>query len=451
MKERLKRLNGIIDSFLLEHRFPEIKEALSEMEPADISAILAGTTRARMVLVFRLLPKDLAIEVFEYMEGREREELLNSFTDREAAEIIEEMSDDDRTELLEELPAKTVRKLMQVLSPEERKIANRLLNYPEDSAGRIMTAEYIGLKASMTATESLQHIRREARSKETIYTCFVMDAQRHLLGVVNLEDIIMAQPDTLISDIMDKDPVRVATTTDQEQLARIMSRYDLHVIPVVDLEERLVGIVTFDDVLDIVEEEATEDFELMAGIRPVEDSYLQTGILTLARKRFTWLLVCIITQAVTSTILQNNEAVLQNVIALAFFIPFLIDSGGNTGTQSSTLMIRGMTLGEIKWGNIGLVFMRETATGLLLGTALALVGIIRAMTMGIGMDVAITVAISLVAVVMIGNLMGVILPFAARALRFDPAIVSGPFITTVVDVSGLIVYFGIASRVMGIG
>jgi magnesium transporter len=451
MKDRIDRLFSRIDSLLLEQRLSETKEALSKMEPADISAILAEAPRARRVLIFRLLPKDLAIEVFEYLEGPRREEVLDSFTESEAAEIIEEMSDDDRTALLEELPAKTVRKLMLHLSPEERKIANRLLNYPEDSAGRIMTAEYIDLKASMTATEALQHIRKEARSKETIYTCFVMDGERHLLGAVELENIILAQPETLVSDLMDEEPVHVTTTTDQEKLARIMSRYDLQVIPVVDLEGRLVGIVTFDDVLDIVEEEATEDFERMAGIQPVEESYLDTGMLTLARKRFTWLLVCILTQAVTSSILKHHEAVIQNVVALAFFIPFLIDSGGNAGTQSSTLMIRGMTLGEIKWGNLGRVFMRELLTGLLLGGALAIIGIIRAVTLGTGTEVAITVGISLVAVVLIGNLAGVVLPFAARAMRLDPAIVSGPFITTVVDVFGLLIYFGIASRVMGIG
>lgn len=451
MRERLDRLYGHIEALLQEHRFPETKEALSTMEPADISEMLVGSPRAKMVLIFRLLPKDLAIEVFEHMEGSGREELLASFTEEEAAEIIEEMSDDDRTALLDELPAKTVKKLMQHLSPEERKIANRLLNYPEDSAGRIMTAEYIGLKASMTVVDALQHIRREARSKETIYTCFVMDRERRLKGVVDLEDIILAQPETLISDLMDDDPVHVRTTMDQEELARLMSRYDLHVIPVVDLEDRLVGIVTFDDVLDIVEEEATEDFERMAGIQPIDEKYLDTGVFTLAGKRLTWLMVCILTQALTSSILKYHESSIQSVVALTFFIPFLIDSGGNTGTQSSTLMIRGMTLGEIKWGNIGRVFMREAFTGLMLGAALALFGVFRAITLGTGTDVAVVVAVSLVAVVLIGNLAGVILPFAARALRFDPAIVSGPFITTVVDVVGLLVYFGIATRIMGLG
>lgn len=451
MKDRIDHLYGKIDPLLREHRLPEAKEALSRMAPADISDILAEAPRTERVLMFRLLSKDLAAEVFEYLEGSRREDILDSFTEREAAEIIEEMSDDDRTELLEELPAKTVRKLMQHLSPEERKIANRLLNYPEDSAGRIMTAEYISLKASMTSAEAIRHIRREARSKETIYTCFVTDGERHLLGAVELEDIILAQPETLVSDLMNEEAVHVATTTDQEKLARIMSRYDLHVIPVVDLERRLVGIVTFDDVLDIVEEEATEDFERMAGILPVEDNYLDTGMFTLARKRLTWLLVCILTQAVSSSILKHHEAIIQNVIALAFFIPFLIDSGGNAGTQSSTLVIRGMTLGEIRQDSLGRVFLREFFTGLVIGGILGVIGYFRAITLGTGPEVALTVAISLAAVVLIGNLAGAVLPFAAKALRIDPAIVSGPFITTIVDVTGLLVYFSVAGLFLGIG
>lgn len=451
MRDRLDRLYHQIDSLITEHRFPEAKEALSIMEPADISEMLADVPRPRRVLIFRILPKDLATEVFEHMEGTEREELLDSFTESEAAEIIEEMSDDDRTALLEELPAKTVKKLMQHLSPEERKIANRLLNYPQDSAGRIMTAEYIGLKASMTASDALQHIRREARSKETIYTCFVMDGERRLRGVVHLEDIILAQPETLISDLMNDDPVSVKTTTDQEKLAQIMSRYDLHVLAVVDLEGRLVGLVTFDDVLDIVEEEATEDFERMAGIQPVEERYLDIGIFTLARKRFMWLLICILTETITSSVLKNYSLAIESVVSLTFFIPLLIGTGGNAGTQSSTLIIRGMTLGDIDWKNIGAVFVRETLTGLMLGTALAFLGMGRAWMLGTGFGVALTVALALVAVVLLGNLAGVALPFIARFIKMDPAIMSGPFITTVVDVVGLIVYFEIAGRVLGIG
>ncbi|HPD98282.1 MAG TPA: magnesium transporter [Synergistales bacterium] len=451
MKDRLDMLYRQIDSLIIEHKFTEAKETLSTMEPADIGEMLVDAPPSRRVLIFRILQKDLAIDVFEYMEGPEREELLDSFTEREAAEIIEEMSDDDRTALLDELPAKTVKKLMQHLSPEERKIANRLLNYPPDSAGRIMTAEYIGLKASMTAMEALQHIRREARSKETIYTCFVMDSERKLKGVVNLEDIILAQAETPVSDIMDDDPVFVATVTDQEKLAQIISRYDLHVLPVVDKEGRLVGIVTFDDVLDILEEEATEDFERMAGIQPVDDGYLETGLLSLVKKRLPWLVICILAQAISASVLRRYSLTIESVVALTFFIPLLIGTGGNTGTQSATLIIRGMTLGDISVKDLGFIFFRESMAAILLGVPLGVLAIGRAYMLGTGPEVAVVVALALVSVIMIGNLSGVLLPFIARAVKIDPAVMSGPFITTVVDVMGLLVYFEIARLVLRVG
>ena len=451
MKDRLDMLYRQIDSLIIEHKFTEAKETLSTMEPADIGEMLVDAPPSRRVLIFRILQKDLAIDVVEYMEGPEREELLDSFTEREAAEIIEEMSDDDRTALLDELPAKTVKKLMQHLSPEERKIANRLLNYPPDSAGRIMTAEYIGLKASMTAMEALQHIRREARSKETIYTCFVMDSERKLKGVVNLEDIILAQAETPVSDIMDDDPVFVATVTDQEKLAQIISRYDLHVLPVVDKEGRLVGIVTFDDVLDILEEEATEDFERMAGIQPVDDGYLETGLLSLVKKRLPWLVICILAQAISASVLRRYSLTIESVVALTFFIPLLIGTGGNTGTQSATLIIRGMTLGDISVKDLGFIFFRESMAAILLGVPLGVLAIGRAYMLGTGPEVAVVVALALVSVIMIGNLSGVLLPFIARAVKIDPAVMSGPFITTVVDVMGLLVYFEIARLVLRVG
>ncbi|MGC9372294.1 MAG: magnesium transporter [Thermovirgaceae bacterium] len=450
MTERLELLYKVVESLMAERKFQAVKELLSTLEPADISDLLVDIPQVQRVLLFRLLPKDLAIEVFEHMEGPEREELLSSFTDREAAEIIEDMSDDDRTALLDELPAKTVKKILQHLSSEERTIANSLLNYRPSSAGRLMTPEYIDLKAGMTASEALQHIRREARSKETIYICFVMDSKRHLLGTVDLEDIILAQPETPMSALMNEDPVSVGTGTDQEECARIMSRYDLHALPVVDSESRLVGIVTFDDVLDIVEEEATEDFERMAGIQPVEERYLETGIFTLARKRLPWLVICIAAQAISSSVLNSYSFLIQSVVPLTFFIPLLIGTGGNVGNQAATLVIRGMTLGDIEWKNLRMVFLRELVTAFLLGLPLGVLAIGRAYMLHTGSDVALIVAFSLVAVVIVGNLAGVILPIIARLFKIDPAVISGPFITTTVDVLGLIIYFEIARRVLGI-
>ncbi len=440
-----------VDKLFERKQFKSLKELLSTMEPADLAEVLAEKAATERAFLFRLLPKDLAIEVFEFMEGTEREELLANFTDSEVASIIEEMSDDDRTALFDELPAKTVKKLLAHLSPEERKLANALLNYPADSAGRIMTPEFIDLKEGMTVARALERIRATAAKKETIYTSFVVNPERRLKGTVHLEDLILAAPETLLTDVMDGQPVFVTTSTDQEEAAKTMSRYDLQTIPVVDKEERLVGILTFDDILDVIQEEATEDFERMAGIQPVEENYLEAGVITLARKRLTWLLVCIVTQLFSSFILQSYTFALESAVALAFFIPMLIGTGGNTGTQAATLVIRGFTLGEIIKTDIHKVLSKEILSGLLLGGSLAVLASVRAWMMGTGVGIAITVAISVVGVVMLGNLVGALLPFAAKKFKIDPAVMSGPFITTVVDILGLLLYFEVARRVLDLG
>ncbi|MBR1895798.1 MAG: magnesium transporter [Pyramidobacter sp.] len=445
-----KKLLWEVETCIQQKRFREAKELLSDMEPIDIAEGLEDLPSAQLVLYFRLLPKDLAVEVFEMLDFDEQERFLAHATGDEVTEIIEEMSDDDRTELFDELPATTVKRLLLKLSPEERRLANTLLGYPEDSAGRIMTPEYIALKAHMTVKSALERIRDKARSKETIYTSFVTDEGRHLLGAVELEDLILADPDAEVIDIMNGDPVSVATSADQEQAAQIISRYDLHTLPVVDSEKRLVGIITFDDVLDVVEEEATEDIERMAGIEPVEEDYLDANLFTVARKRFVWLVICIITEALTSTVLKHYSPLTQHVVSLTFFVPLLIGTGGNAGTQAATLMIRGMTVGEIQWKNLGRIIAREAATGVLLGSALGLLGLARAWMIGTGYGVAVTVGLGVLLVVLIGNLAGTALPLLARALHIDPAIMSGPFITTVVDIVGLIVYFETAGAVLGL-
>ncbi|MBO5493882.1 MAG: magnesium transporter [Pyramidobacter sp.] len=445
-----KKLLWEVETCIQQKRFREAKELLSDMEPIDIAEGLEDLPSAQLVLYFRLLPKDLAVEVFEMLDFDEQERFLAHATGDEVTEIIEEMSDDDRTELFDELPATTVKRLLLKLSPEERRLANTLLGYPEDSAGRIMTPEYIALKAHMTVKSALERIREKARSKETIYTSFVTDEGRHLLGAVELEDLILADPDAEVIDIMNGDPVSVATSADQEQAAQIISRYDLHTLPVVDSEKRLVGIITFDDVLDVVEEEATEDIERMAGIEPVEEDYLDANLFTVARKRFVWLVICIITEALTSTVLKHYSPLTQHVVSLTFFVPLLIGTGGNAGTQAATLMIRGMTVGDIQWKNLGRIIAREAATGVLLGSALGLLGLARAWMIGTGYGVAVTVGLGVLLVVLIGNLAGTALPLLARALHIDPAIMSGPFITTVVDIVGLIVYFETAGAVLGL-
>ncbi len=314
-----------------------------------------------------------------------------------------------------------------------------------------MTPEFVDLKEGMTASAALDRIRDTAAKKETIYTSFVVSPNRRLKGTVLLEDLILAAPDTSLTTIMDDNPVFITTSTDQEEAAKTMSRYDLQTIPVVDKEERLVGIVTFDDIIDIIQEEATEDFERMAGIQPVEESYLDAGVFFLTRKRLTWLLVCIVTQLFSSFILESYTFALESVVALAFFIPLLIDTGGNTGTQAATLVIRGITVGEIEKGDLSKVISKEIFSGLLLGGSLAALASLRAWTMGTGFGVSLTVAISVVGVVMLGNIVGATLPFIAKKFKIDPAVMSGPFITTVVDILGLLLYFEVARRVLHLG
>lgn len=439
-----------VDAALENRRFAELKERLCGMEVADLADLLESVPSAKGLLLFRLLPKDTAIEVFEMMEGGHREELLAAFSDGEVAELMENMSDDDRTALFDEMPAKTVKKLLRLLSPEERTLANRLLDYADGTAGRVMTPEYVDLRVRMTVEEAIERIRRLAPSKETIYTCFVVDEIRRLVGVVELEELILVRAGTPVEEVMDDAPVSVATDTDQEEVARILSKYDRQALPVVDRQGLLVGIVTWDDVLDIVEEEATEDFHRMAGISPTEESYLETGILALARKRLTWLLICIVTETMTSSVLKGYSDALERMVALAFFIPLLIDTGGNAGTQAATLMIRGMTLGEIRKKDLFRVLSREVVTGLLLGGVLGLIALIRVSFMGLDGGVALTVALALVTVVSLGNLAGVCLPLIARLFRIDPAVMSGPFITTIVDVIGIMVYFEIAHLILGL-
>lgn len=430
--------------------FRQVKEQLSTFDPVDIAEQLDELPPAELVFFFRLLPKDMASEVFELIDLETQQTFLNHAGDDEVAALLEDMSDDDRTELLEELPAKTVKRLLKNLSPGERSVANKLLGYPAESAGRIMTPEYIDLKDSMTVGEALAKIRRVADSKETIYTTFVTDSGRHLIGTVSLEDLIMAGLNDRVRDVMELAPFWAYTTDDQEDAARLLSRYDLHTLPVVDTEERLVGIITFDDVLDVLEEEATEDFELAAGVSPMEEDYLDASLFTLVRKRLLWLIICIFAESLTSSVIRHYEGVIGSAVALSFFVPLLIGTGGNSGTQSATLMVRGMTLGNFRWRQLGGLLIREAAVGLMLGLALGLLAFGRAWLMHPPLAVMLAVGIGLCGVVMVANLIGVLLPLLARALHIDPAVMSGPLITTTVDVVGLALYFQVAKHCLAL-
>ncbi|NLM70335.1 MAG: magnesium transporter [Synergistaceae bacterium] len=450
MAELWKSFLASVDRLFERRQFKSLKELFAALEPADVAEILAEKPPTERVFLFRLLQKDQAIEVFEFLGGAAREELMAHFTDSEVASIIEEMSDDDRTALFDELPAETVTRLLSHLSPKERRLANALLNYPPDTAGHIMTPEFVDLKEGMDASQAIDRIRATAAKKETIYTSFVVGSDRRLKGTVHLEDLILADPRELMSDLMDANPVFVSTCDDREEAVRTMSRYDLQTLPVVDSDGRMVGILTFDDMIDVIQEETTEDFERMAGVSPVEEGYMNANVVTLSRKRLNWLLICIVTQLFSTFVLQRYSFALESVVALAFFIPMLIGTGGNSGTQASTLVVRGMTLGEIEPPDAWRVAKKEILTGLVLGAALAVMAYFRAWHMGAGPGVALTVAISIVGVVVMGNLVGGLLPFAAEKLGTDPAIMSGPLITTVVDVLGLLFYFEVARTTLGL-
>lgn len=450
MAELWKSFLASVDRLFERRQFKSLKELFAALEPADVAEILAEKAPAERAFLFRLLQKEQAIEVFEFMEGTVREELLAHFTDSEIASIIEEMSDDDRTVLFDELPAETVTKLLSHLSPKERRLANTLLNYPPDTAGHIMTPEFIDLKEGMDASQAIARIRATAAKKETIYTSFVVGSDRRLNGTVHLEDLILADPKTPMTEIMDSNPVFVSTCDDQEEAVMTMSRYDLQTLPVVDSDGRLVGILTFDDIIDVIHEETTEDFERMAGIVPVEEGYIDASVLTLSRRRLNWLLICIVTQLFSTFVLQRYSFALESVVALAFFIPMLIGTGGNSGTQASTLVVRGLTLGEILPTDAKRVAKKEILSGIVLGVVLAVMAYARAWYMDAGPGVALTVAVSIIGVVIMGNLVGGMLPFAAKKIGTDPAIMSGPLITTVVDILGLLFYFEVARMALGI-
>jgi magnesium transporter len=403
------------------------------------------------VIAFRLLSKAEAIEVYEYLDSSVQQSLIEEFKRQEVLDIVDKMSPDDRVRLFDELPAKVVRRLLAQLSPQERQATAQLLGYEADTAGRIMTPEYISLKESLTLGETLERIRSLASTTETIYYVYVTDAERHLSGIVSLRDLVVSPPEQTLGEVMSRDAVCVHTDTDQEEVARLIQRYDFLAVPVVDREHRLVGIVTVDDVIDILERETTEDiYALGGGVQSGRDNYFQTNLITVARKRVVWLFVLLLTNSVTATIINSQADILQRVVALAAFIPLLTGTGGNVGAQSSTVVIRGLNTDEIRDMGSLQVIGREAMAGALLGTILGSVATVWAYLLRDDIFVAVAVGISLVAIAILASVAGSALPFLFRSLGLDPALMSAPFITTAVDVLGVLIYFNIARVVLGL-
>ncbi len=449
--EMEKELFEELTALAANKEYRALKEKLSELNKADAAEFLESLPPKQLPVVFRTLHKEFAAELFSYLAQETQEQLITTITDKEASAIIDELYVDDAVDVLEELPANVVKKLLQHTSPETRRLINQFLNYPEASAGSIMTAEFVHLKKEMTVNQAFERIRQVGLDSETVYTCYVTDANRRLEGVTTVRRLFLADLDTLIGEIMDDDVIFVHTYDDREEAARIISRYDFLSLPVVDQENRLVGIITIDDVMDVIQEENTEDFERMAAMLPSQRPYLKTGVWELAKNRILWLLVLMISAMITGSVLGHYQNLIQFMPILVTFIPMLTGTGGNAGSQSATMVIRGMALDEIEGKDMGRVFWKELRVSLLVGTALALVNCIRLMITYPGEPmVYIIVSVSLVLTVALAKTIGGVLPIVAKLCKADPAIMASPLITTIVDAVSLIVYFSISLKILGV-
>ncbi|MFS8861144.1 magnesium transporter [Synechococcus sp. H60.4] len=443
-------LRGQLSLALRENNLEQAKSLLLPVQAVDIAEVIGELPEAQQALAFRLLPKDLAIRVYEHLDIDLQQALLREFRSHEIQDILDKMSPDDRARLFDELPAKVVAELLPQLSPQEREATALLLGYAPNTAGRIMTPEYISLRENLTAAEALERVRLLARETETIYYLYVTDQERHLTGTLSLRELVMADPAQRLEEVMSREVVFVSTHTDQEEVAQVIQRYDLLAVPVVDAERRLVGIVTVDDVLDIVEQEATEDIYSLGGLQSGEDDYFDLSFWQAARKRVVWLLILLLTNTFTSTIIAGQEEVLSQVIALAAFIPLLVDSGGNVGSQSSTVVIRGLSTAAVRLKDGLGVLAREAVVGAMLGIMLSLISIGWAYALQRDLLVAVIVGLSLFGISVLSSVSGAGLPFLFRSFGLDPALMAAPFITTIVDVLGVLIYFYVARLILGI-
>jgi magnesium transporter len=427
-----------------------VKEALGDMNTVDVADELERLDEQSAVKVFRMLPKDEAAEVFAYLSRDVQQSIVAAITDSEISGIINELFLDDAVDFVEEMPASVVSRVLSNVSISKRNMINQFLKYPEDSAGSIMTVEYVSLKEHYSVQDAFNHIRSTGLNKETIYTCYVTDRERRLLGTVSARELMLSKPDVMIRDIMDSNILHAATAEDQESLANDFRKYGLLAMPVVDNENRLVGIVTVDDVIAVQEEEATEDFELMAAMSPSEAPYLKTSIWTHTKNRVVWLMLLMLSATVTGAIISSFEEALAILPALVAFIPMLMDTGGNAGSQSSTLIIRGMALEEVSLGDVWAVLWKELRVAIICGAALVAVNFLRIMITGQGWLLALTVSFALYITVIIAKSVGCLLPMAAKRLGLDPAVMASPVITTIVDACALMVYFSLAKAILNI-
>ncbi len=443
----LKRL----EMLMAEKNYATLKKELEEMNPVDLADLLETLEIHRALLLFRMLSKDLAAEVFSSFSSEKQRDIIGLITDRELKDIVDELYFDDMIDIIEEMPANVVKKILLHAKEEERNLINQFLKYPPDSAGSIMTIEYVDLKKGMTVREALDHIKKTGLDKETVYTCYVTDKNRKLEGIVSLRKLVISNEDKTIEDIMDTEVIFVNTHDDQESVAAIFMKYGFLALPVVDRENRLTGIITVDDIMDVVEQEATEDFQKMAAMSPSEEEYLDTGVFPLARHRLPWLLILMISATFTGRIMLKFENLLSSAVILSTFIPMLMDTGGNSGNQSSTLIIRGLATGELTTHDWYKVLWKELRISIIVGVTLSFVNFMRLIYLEkVNYMIAVVVSLTTIVTVMCAKLVGGTLPIIAKKIGLDPAIMAGPLITTIIDALSLMVYFGIATTLLGL-
>ena len=431
-------------------KFNELHEYLESINSADFPSLFDEIDEEKVIVLYRLLSKEKAAEVFAELDPDVQENLINYFTEKELKNVIDELFMDDTVDLIEEMPANVVKRILRNIKPSDRKIVNELLNYPEDSAGSIMTTEFIDLKEDMTVDEAFARIKKIGLKKETVYNCYVTTKDRKLIGIIDIKDLLTAERDEYIKDIMDTNVITISTLQDQEEVGKMFDKYNFMAMPVVDKEERFVGIVTIDDAIDVMQEETAEDFEIMAAIEPNDESYFKTSVWKHAKHRIIWLLVLMLSATITGTIITNYENAFAALPILVSFIPMLMDTGGNCGSQSSTLIIRGLAMDEIKLGDFFKAWWKEIRVAVIVGIVLSLANGIRILIQYKDPNLALVVGVTLIATVMISKSLGCILPMIAKRLKLDPAIMAAPLITTIVDTCSVLVFFNVAIVLMGL-
>lgn len=452
MEEKIEELEKTIKDLIINKKYHDLRKLLEEENEADLAEVFETIeNEENMVLLFRLLPKDEAAEVFAYLSIETQHVMIRLLTNAEVGQIIRDLNSDDAVDMLEEMPANVVKKILALADPQTRRDINSLLQYPEDSAGSIMTVEFVDLRSYMSVNDAIERIRKTGTDSETINYSYVTDAQKHLLGVVSLREIILAKPDEKIEDLMDDKIITVTTLQDQEEVAKLFKKYDFAAMPVVDQEDRLVGIITVDDVMDILEEEVTEDIEKMAAITPNDQPYMKTSVFETYKKRIPWLLLLMISASITGKIIQGFEEALASCVILTAFIPMLMDTGGNCGSQASVSVIRAISLDEVEFHELPLVIWKELRVSILVGLTLAVANFFKILLIDqTSMLVAFVVCFTLFLTVIVAKFVGCTLPVIASKLGFDPAVMASPFITTIVDALSLLVFFNIATAFLNI-